>query len=767
MAKADAWGAAGGTLFGQRKTRERASAGPRRLSAMRKLLAVEPTLRRTIPLLIFVFLVVVASARALSLMSLHDETDRNARATLGLAAGDIAGSLGENAEPPTDGRGSLLSGVRERGLLSEAHVLLNLDAKFTVVAANPPQPEWVGQPFETVAIGAEPLFTFGNGAGVIEIEIGDETWLAALSFNRGQTQSAIAMVPQSAVFADWMRNVKLNITLFVVTAGVLLIVLFAYFKQSARVQAADRIYVEAHQRIDLALVRGRCGLWDWDMARGKMYWSRSMYDMLGYRASDAVLSFGDVDALIHPADQDLFSIAQRIAARETDQIDHVFRMRHADGSWVWVRARAQVVDQAASELHLIGIAVDVSEQHQLAMRSETADMRLGAAVECLSESFALWDASNRLVMCNDRFQKDLGLGDADVVPGTSKPVIEERRLPFAFERRLANPNGPRGGASYERQLADGRWLQVTELKTPDGGVVSIGADITQLKQHQDKLVDGERRLMATIHDLHVVRKQEAERTQQLEELNRKYMRETERAEAASQAKSEFLANMSHELRTPLNAIIGFSEIMAGAHFGPLGSDRYLEYANDIQGSGEHLLGVINDILDMAKIEAGQVSVEREEIDLSPLINETVRIVAVQARQKSIKVETEISETMTVFADRRAVKQILLNLLSNAVKFTGEGGKITARARHVSGALMLTIEDNGCGIPKAALRKLGRPFEQVQNQFSKNHAGSGLGLAISRSLAELHGGALKIRSTEGVGTIVSVRIPLGKKLAKAA
>jgi two-component system cell cycle sensor histidine kinase PleC len=153
--------------------------------------------------------------------------------------------------------------------------------------------------------------------------------------------------------------------------------------------------------------------------------------------------------------------------------------------------------------------------------------------------------------------------------------------------------------------------------------------------------------------------------------------------------------------------------------------------------------------------------DREEIDLCPLIRETVRVVSLQAAEKSITVETRIADAMTLFADRRAVKQIVINLLSNAVKFTGQGGHITVRARNASGALTLTIEDNGCGIPKGALGKLGRPFEQVQNQFSKNHAGSGLGLAISRSLAELHGGALKIRSTEGSGTIVSVRIPLKK------
>jgi two-component system cell cycle sensor histidine kinase PleC len=291
--------------------------------------------------------------------------------------------------------------------------------------------------------------------------------------------------------------------------------------------------------------------------------------------------------------------------------------------------------------------------------------------------------------------------------------------------------------------------------------VSVGSDITQIKQHQEKLVDSERRLMATIHDLSVARRAEQERARELVDLNKKYMKETERAEAANRAKSEFLANMSHELRTPLNAIIGFSELMESGLFGPLGSPRYAEYASDILDSGQYLLGVINDILDMSKIEAGQFSIDSEEIDLCPLISETVRVISLQAKEKSIAVETHIAESLTLFADRRAVKQIVINLLSNAVKFTGHGGHIMVRARNVAGALMITIEDNGCGIPKAALSKLGRPFEQVQNQFSKNHTGSGLGLAISRSLAELHGGALKIRSTEGTGTIVSVRIPVRK------
>jgi two-component system cell cycle sensor histidine kinase PleC len=768
MAKTDAWGAAGGTDFVRRKGNT--LAGNARIiaePAYRRLLAAEPLLRRSIPALIVIFLLVVAAARALSLMAWQDEVERNAKAVLSLAAGELVNSMMVEAAggelDPAASRDLLERTVRH-GAMGSRHVLALTDGAFQITAVTPESTGWEGQMLDALMTGGQPLFMFGERAGIMEVRIDGRDWYAAINLTADRKGAAAALIPHDAVFAEWRRMVSLNVTLFVLTAGVLIIILYAYFTQAARAQAADRIYMEAHQRIDLALVRGRCGLWDWDMVRGKMYWSRSMYDMLGYRACDTMLSFGEVDEIIHEDDGDLFELANRIVAREIDHIDQVFRMRHADGRWVWVRARAQVIDPDAPEIQLIGIAVDVTEQRHLALRSEAADMRLRTAIENINESFVLWDSKQRLVMCNSKYQQDNGLSDRDVVPGVSREALEERMVAFASERRLANANGPNGGVTYERQLADGRWLQVNELNTRDGGTVSVGSDITLIKQHQEKLVDSERRLMATIHDLSVARRAEEERAKELVELNRKYMRETERAEAANRAKSEFLANMSHELRTPLNAIIGFSELMESGLFGPLGSDRYEEYVGDIAGSGKYLLGVINDILDMSKIEAGQFSMDREEIDLCPLIRETVRVVSLQAAEKSITVETKIAETMTIVADRRAIKQIVINLLSNAVKFTGQGGHISLRARNVSGALMLTIEDTGCGIPKDALSKLGRPFEQVENQFSKSHAGSGLGLAISKSLAELHGGALKIRSTEGVGTIVSVRIPSRKKQA---
>jgi two-component system cell cycle sensor histidine kinase PleC len=247
--------------------------------------------------------------------------------------------------------------------------------------------------------------------------------------------------------------------------------------------------------------------------------------------------------------------------------------------------------------------------------------------------------------------------------------------------------------------------------------------------------------------------------QQLADLAQKYAAEKTRAEEANQAKSKFLANMSHELRTPLNAIIGFSEIMASEMFGALGSNKYSEYCCDIHQSGLYLLDVINDVLDMSKIEAGRIKLDPEEIVLDRELADAQRVITARAQEKRLKVTSKVAPDIHLRADKRAFKQIALNLLSNAVKFTPEKGRITLRGRVSRGAVLIGIQDSGIGIPRAALQKLGRPFEQVESQLTKTHHGSGLGLAIAKSLVELHGGVMRIRSAPGIGTTVVVRFPI--------
>ena len=194
-------------------------------------------------------------------------------------------------------------------------------------------------------------------------------------------------------------------------------------------------------------------------------------------------------------------------------------------------------------------------------------------------------------------------------------------------------------------------------------------------------------------------------------------------------------------------------------FGPLGADKYREYCNDIHGSGQYLLEVINDILDMSKIEAGRIRLDFEDLELDPLLAESMRVVSARANEKQLQLVSKISPDLHLRADRRALKQVALNLLSNAVKFTPAGGRVTVRGRTSDHCVVLSIADTGIGIAKEALARLGRPFEQVESQLVKSHQGSGLGLAIAKSLVELHGGSMRIRSTPGKGTLVVVRLPL--------
>jgi two-component system cell cycle sensor histidine kinase PleC len=194
-------------------------------------------------------------------------------------------------------------------------------------------------------------------------------------------------------------------------------------------------------------------------------------------------------------------------------------------------------------------------------------------------------------------------------------------------------------------------------------------------------------------------------------------------------------------------------------FGPLGADKYGEYCHDIRTSGEYLLSVINDILDMSRIEAGRIRLAKTDVELDVAVAKATRLVSELARSKGLGIDIECPDGLAVLADERALQQILVNLLQNAVKFTPDGGRITVRCRLAGDCANIYVEDTGIGIPREALHKIGTPFEQVETEFNRTYKGSGLGLAIAKSLVELHGGRLRIRSQVGVGTIVLVHLPL--------
>ena len=714
-----------------------------------RLIRAEAALRYAIPALLSTFLACLVGIAALHIRSQRDEI-------VTAAATEIESFTRAAAATRPGDQGDLRSLITEAAARNGRRLLL-ISAEERILAAHPPLGQDGGS--LTRLLGeAEALTTFGERMGATELAPpGGEPLIAALHRLPDGRRLAVVQTLEP-LLKGWATRTRDQVVLIGASALVIVGVGLAYGLQSRRAEGADRVCEQIRQRLDIALGRGGCGLWDWDIPRGRIYWSNSMYALLGYRREHEYLSFGEVNALVHPDDGDLYSLARGLAANQT-VVDHAFRMRGADGAYVWLRTRAEVVpDTVDGGHHLVGIAIDVSEQHHLAESSATADMRLRDAIEAISEAFVLWDTTNRLVLCNSKFRHLHALNPEDAQPGRRYAEVMGRGV-LPQVRREMPETGAATARTFEAELADGRWLQISERRTKDGGYVSVGTDITSLKRHQEQLVASERELIETVKDLKRSRRTLETQTQQLADLAERHLDQKARAEIANQAKSEFLANMSHELRTPLNAIMGFAELMESEVYGSLGSPRYADYCRDIQQSGTYLLSVIDDILHMSRIEANRVKLVRREIGLDAAIAAAVTLVSKEAASKSVAIDIELAGTLNVLADERALHQILLNIIQNAVKFTPEGGRVALRGRSCNGFAHLFIGDTGIGIPKAAISKLGRPFEQVETNLTRSYKGSGLGLAIARSTAELHGGSLRIRSEEGVGTLVLVRLPM--------
>ena len=359
----------------------------------------------------------------------------------------------------------------------------------------------------------------------------------------------------------------------------------------------------------------------------------------------------------------------------------------------------------------------------------------GTYWENVSDGFALFDADDRMVFCNNRFQElnpDLA---PKIVPGISFEEMLRENIAAgrildalgdeeAFIRgRMEQHRNPCGPLVQQRR--DGHWLELREERMPEGSTFLVNTDITERRAAEEAMLA--------------------------------IMKE---AEIANRTKSEFLANMSHELRTPLNAIIGFSEIIKDETFGPVGSTKYRDYAADINESGQHLLALINSILDLSKVESGADELHEENIDISKIANAVLKLVMGLARTGNVELELDVSDDIAVLqADERKVKQILLNLLSNAIKFTPDGGKVTLKiwSRAESGYVFQVI-DTGIGIAFEDIPKALAAFQQIDSGLNRRHEGTGLGLSLTKSLIEMHGGYLDLQSEVGVGTTVTVRFP---------
>jgi signal transduction histidine kinase len=479
--------------------------------------------------------------------------------------------------------------------------------------------------------------------------------------------------------------------------------------------------------------------------------NRAAHDSLGIDISQLL---GRADAGIFPADvrQMRRPLNQKVIDTGKPLEFPEMIVATPRGPRIFKTTKLPLVDDDGVLRYVLSMNEDVTDRRQAQDALRRSEQRLREALESFSDGLALFDGNDRLVLCNRRY-RDMWPGHGPIArPGT--PFVEMVRavaLSGGLKRPIADIDAhvaeivnfhQHPPATREIPLADGRWFQVSDRATAEGGIVVTCSDITALKEREDSL----------------------------RRTGREALRAKEVAENASRSKSDFLAQMSHELRTPLNAVIGFSEIIKDALLGdnPEKSAQYRAYASDIHTSGRHLLSLINDILDMSKIEAGKLELAEERVDVQQCIEASLLLVRERARQSGIALSVAIPANLPPLrADLRKMKQILINLLSNAVKFTKRDGRVTIEAFvEESGEFVLRVADTGIGIRPEDIDKALEPFGQVDDRLARSYEGTGLGLTLTKSLVELHGGRLEIASRcdePPTGTTVTAIFPARRVL----
>ena len=473
-----------------------------------------------------------------------------------------------------------------------------------------------------------------------------------------------------------------------------------------------------------------------DPATGRMVRvNRKLCELLGYSESELLaLSYGQ---LTHPEDRAREQVeAQRLLAGDIEEMQIEKRMRRKDGAEIVVELGATLLrDGQGRPMRLIAIGADVTERKRLHDALRASEGKLRDYAETASDWFWETGPDHRFTyISHPPSPADAAAGrDSRIgqLPWNLTVQDSEEQEKWRRHMRLLDERRPFRDFVYRVRIGrDIRHVSVSGRPIFGEAGAFLGyrgsaRDVTENVRAQQSLVQA--KLLA---------------------------------EAASKAKSEFLANMSHELRTPLNAIIGFAEFVEMAPLGPLGHPRYAEYLRDIRSSGRHLLDIINDVLDVARIESGKAALHESELRLDAVIGEAIKIMAAQCTRAGLALVSEIDRAgHRVRADSRAIRQIVLNLLSNAIKFTHPGGTITVRLEFPpGGGAALSVGDTGIGIAADDVTRLMQPFAQVHNVYRRKYPGAGLGLALVRSFAELHGGTVRLESAPGHGTTVTVTLP---------
>lgn len=432
--------------------------------------------------------------------------------------------------------------------------------------------------------------------------------------------------------------------------------------------------------------------------------------------------------------------------------------------------RAVVELSAASVLALtvlgLGLLVDrafrrraraVADARAAVQRLERDKAMLTAVLNALPDGIILADAERRMAFWNDRLFDVLDIEPGSIHDGARPPAVLQDALAVCDDEALVDSDRTRA-AIAEIRLASGKWVERRMSAVRGVGDVAIYRDIVDRKRRELEMEDGQQRLHAQTSEL-------VQLAADLDVARRMAEAARVEAETASRTKSNFIAGMNHELRTPLNAILGFAQVIHELRFGSEDLERYSEYAGHIVASGEHLLSLINDLLDLAKIEAGKMDLQPQCLDVKQLLAATMVMVEPVAARGGITVELLApDEPVMMPCDPLRLKQCFLNLITNAVKFTPEGGKVAVRVVALGDRIEIAVADTGIGVKSGDIAKIFEPFGQIDSPLARRHIGTGLGLPLARSLVQLHGGQLEFDSVEGAGTTVTVTLPRHRLVA---
>jgi PAS domain S-box-containing protein len=487
-----------------------------------------------------------------------------------------------------------------------------------------------------------------------------------------------------------------------------------------------------------ALAQAKIGAWEWDLQDDRHIWDDQVRINFGLEPEIAKFSQSDEFTNgVHPDDMDKVIAANQGASQEGIEYDVEYRVIWPDGSVHWLNSRANtILDDAGQPLRLVGVCTDITQRKSLEAQAASAQQIFFEAIDGLQISFSMWGPDGRLIHANRNFVELTGDVGPSLVPG----VTYEEFLGQTYDFNVAGKSSynrekwvgyrlielEQKESQYENQQPDGRWIDTRKLKLPDGSVMTIIFDITDAKLREQILDE------ARIE-----------------------------AETANRTKSEFLANMSHELRTPLNAVIGYSDALRNQIFGPLANPEQADYVDSILASGNLLLSLIQDVLDVSAIEAGKLDLQPEEFSLESCFPSITNMVSLRAAQRRVSIIDTIDAALpNILADQRRIKQIFANLLSNAVNFTEADGEVTLAAEVTEdGELAVTVADNGIGMRQRDLETALDTFGRIRNSSAKTEEeGSGLGLPLVKGLIELHGGRLEMESAVGVGTTARVVLP---------